>query len=415
MLPAKLGFASVLLVIFGLLAGCPADDTWPPGVVPPTEAYYVGSSACSACHANIAALHFQTGHSQALKPVLSGRPDYPGSAPGVPAPPAGYAWTDIAYAIGGYKLPAQFVDTQGFLLTGAGAQYNVPIPAIRLEAGFVPFRASEAGPVPFEYDDFHRLTTGAVSLIDSGGERKDNRPGINGLWAEAGVQCEACHGPGSLHVPNPSAGNIVLDAGSTLCASCHSHDPESPQIAASGGLIEGFQQSAELAASPHAGFSCTFCHNPHASAEFDPANAIRNGCQACHPNVDMALHAGAVFVQGDYVEPVTCASCHMPYAVKTRADKTIQLTNGETTLLGDTQSHVFRLDPSDTSLNDMFADGGTVVARDAAGRASVSTCFVCQRCHNGLGNAFAFPPNQGCAFGEDIHVRTDQAGASVAP
>lgn len=35
------------------------------------------------------------------------------------------------------------------------------------------------------------------------------------------VQCEQCHGPGSLHVEDPSADNIRLEAPSSVCLACH--------------------------------------------------------------------------------------------------------------------------------------------------------------------------------------------------
>lgn len=397
----------VALAALSLLVGCPEMDDLLPGVVPPDEQFYVGADACGACHANFTAQHARTGHSQALKPVLSAPPTYPQPAVGLPSPPPGNEWTDIAYVIGGYELAARFVNTQGFLVTGPDAQYNQAIGAIGLPAGFVPFLADAAGSTPFDFADFSRLTTGPVPLDESNGERQDNRPGINGVWAEAGVQCEACHGPGSLHVPNPTAGNIQLDANSTSCSRCHSNGADAETIQAGGGLINGFQQWTELQASPHAGFSCSICHNPHASVAYDRQNAIRNDCRVCHSNMDNALHEGLVYTRGDYTEPVTCESCHMPFAVATRSQNTITLTNGRTALFGDTQSHIFRLDPSPNGLEDMFAEGGATVARDANGQASISTCFVCQRCHNGQGNAFAFPPDQGCAFGSDIHSTSD--------
>jgi predicted CXXCH cytochrome family protein len=37
----------------------------------------------------------------------------------------------------------------------------------------------------------------------------------------AGVQCEVCHGPGSDHVANPMAKNIIKKSGAELCRKCH--------------------------------------------------------------------------------------------------------------------------------------------------------------------------------------------------
>jgi hypothetical protein len=117
----------------------------------------------------------------------------------------------------------------------------------------------------------------------------------------------------------------------------------------------------------------------------------------------MALHEGVVFRRGDYTEALSCTSCHMPYAVQTLASNDIPLTNGRTVHLGDTRSHIFRLDPSPNGMDQMFTADGKQVAQDQHGKASISTCYVCQRCHTGQDNAFAFPSDEGCGFGSDIH------------
>jgi len=42
------------------------------------------------------------------------------------------------------------------------------------------------------------------------------------------VQCEACHGPGSLHVEADGEGHIVGDPGEEVCTTCHNahHSPQ---------------------------------------------------------------------------------------------------------------------------------------------------------------------------------------------
>ena len=37
----------------------------------------------------------------------------------------------------------------------------------------------------------------------------------------AGVQCEACHGPGEKHISNPMGGKMKKEPGEALCRECH--------------------------------------------------------------------------------------------------------------------------------------------------------------------------------------------------
>jgi predicted CXXCH cytochrome family protein len=299
------------------------------------------------------------------------------------------------------------VDLNGFVLvtgvTGSDVQYNLPVPHALLPGEFVPYLPDQMTALPFDYERFRRVTTGPRTLTESDGLREGNREGIEGTWAEDGVQCEACHGPGSAHVANPSAGLIDVGSSPELCAACHA-DPDNPLvIPAKDDFIAGAHQYAEVQASPHAGFACTTCHDPHASSTYDRDRGIRNDCMACHGDQSMALHEGLTFVWDDYTEEITCESCHMPFAAQTGAASRFIVAGETVARIGDTRSHIMTIDTDYDDPLEMFTADGSEVLRDEQGRASVTACFACVRCHHGLGNAFRFPPSQVCPSGEGIH------------
>lgn len=380
----------------------PSDVTYANTTDPTNSgANYVGSQACIACHAAIGEHHQLHGHANALTGVQGQPPSFPDEAVRavVPQPPAGFAWTDIAYLIGGYTRTAHFVDLSGFVLTdnsvGTNTQWNLAYPANGTQPGFVPFVTDMTDPLPFEFAEFQYITTGPEPLEPDFPEHQDNRAGIQGTWFEAGVQCEACHGPGSNHIPNPSARDLFVDSSATGCGKCHSRGANEDIIEAAGGYIRPHQQLPELLASGgHAGFACTFCHDPHRSVLYDDhADAIRNDCGDCHSNVNMALHSGFVFVRGEYNEPLTCMSCHMPFATSQATTAGTEIV-GDLGKMGDTRTHVFRIDPGTIDSARIFPPDGSGVVRDESGRASLSLDFVCLRCHNGIGNAAAFTSPQ---------------------
>jgi hypothetical protein len=372
-------------------------------------ARYVGADACAACHQDLASTHFRHSHAQALKLIEGEAPTFPDvdATVGVPTPPAGFAWTDISYVIGGYVKAGNFVDANGFVLTdgtaGVQTQYNLAVPEINTSAGYASFMADQQAALPFEYECFRCHTTGAQTLAESGGLRQGNRQGIEGTWAEAGVQCERCHGAGSLHLPAPSSSTIEVDSTAEACADCHANSDDPLTMVTKGLFIKGNQQYGEVQASPHAGFSCTICHDPHASVEYDRDVAIRNECSACHSNVNMALHEGVEFVWDDYSETVSCESCHMPFAAKNSNSTEITLPLDIVVRFGDTRSHIMNINVQADSAQDMFTADLSEVATDQDGQASITTCYICQRCHHGLGNAFALTPENACALGANIH------------
>jgi hypothetical protein len=103
-------------------------------------------------------------------------------------------------------------------------------------------------------------TTGYWNEPDT---HQDGLPGIVGTRSEPGVQCEACHGPGSLHAANPRFVKPVVDRSSEQCGTCHYHG--APEVVdAKGGFIRHHDQYEELFQSKHLTLECVDCHGPHA-------------------------------------------------------------------------------------------------------------------------------------------------------
>lgn len=393
-----------------LMTGCdtapPDDGGAPSNATDPTNsgARYVGSQACISCHSSVADAYDLHGHAHTMTSIEGQPPDFPVQAnrAGVPDPPAGYDWSDIAWVIGGYWHAAQFVDLNGNVLTtgatGVDTLWLLDMPANGVAAGFAPYLPDQAVVEPLSFETFNSLTTGALTLDADEPRRQQNRPGVEGTWAQDGVQCEACHGPGSKHFTIPDgesvvdASSIMIDrsaiyldgTGDNTCNACHSATTQAvgDAIAAADGFITGQQQYSELSASGgHASFSCHVCHEPHHSVLYDRANAIRNECTDCHADTNLALHDGAVFVRGDYTETVTCASCHMPFATRTvsSASQDVVAAPGR---MGDTRTHIFRVSTGEGDVDDFLNADGASVALDDEGRATVTLDFVCLRCHN---------------------------------
>jgi hypothetical protein len=216
--------------------------------------------------------------------------------------------------------------------------------------------------------------------------------------------CEVCHGPGSNHIPDPGARDLFVDSsGAATCNVCHVRETESDSVQASGGFILHHQQQTEILASGgHAEFSCVVCHDPHGSPTFDPDNAIRNDCTACHDQQNMAIHDGKTFLLGETSETLSCESCHMPYATRAGAAAGPDAV-GEFGRKGDNRTHIFRIRPDASDFNAMFSEDGQTVAVDEENRASVTVDFVCLRCHNGLGNAFELTLEAAASIADGMH------------
>lgn len=334
----------------------PQGPPGPPGPPGPSGAEYVGSETCGTCHEEIYAAFKKSGHAWKLNPVVNGQPpQYPFTE--VPAPPEGYTWDDISYVIGGYNWKARFIDKQGYIITGADenatTQYNFANPVVGKEAGWVKYHAGEKE-VPYNCGRCH--TTG---YRPEG--HQDDMPGIVGTWAEPGITCEECHGPGSLHAANPYGVMMVVDRDSELCGRCHLRGaPE--QVNASGGFIEHHEQYEELFQSKHAVLKCVQCHDPHVGVvqlRRTDQQTTRTQCENCH------------FQQAKYQSDVhkavgvACIDCHMPRIVKSAWGDPEKFT-------GDIRTHLMAIDPEQVG---QFTEDGKVAL------SQISLDFACRHCH----------------------------------
>jgi hypothetical protein len=368
----------------------PAGPEGPQGPAGPSGADYVGSAACAQCHEALYTTFMKSGHPWKLTKVVNGQaPTYPFTA--ITELPAGYTWNDISYVIGGYKWKARFMNLEGYIITDEPGktgnadyvnQYNFANTRLGKNAGWVKYNSGKEKMV---YNCGTCHTTGYSSWPADA--HQDNMPGIKGTWAEPGIQCERCHGPGSLHVSDPQGIRMEIDRSSDLCGDCHDRGAQE-LVDAKGGFIEHHEQYEELFQSKHVTLDCVLCHDPHTGVEQlrqAGQQTTRTECESCH------------FKEAQYrksMESVACIDCHMPFIGKSAWGSADKFT-------GDVRTHLMAIDVStfDQFYTVTNADGTT---KDYA-LSQVGLNFACKSCHNG---GFAL---------DDARLQEEAAGFHTAP
>ena len=197
---------------------------------------YIGSRECRSCHRTIGSAHSQNPHAQTLItpdgefPILA---DFSINEeirtiqfPGEDAPRS-IVSSDIAYQIGAGRNLQQFV-TQ----LDSGEYQVLPVQWNVHEGRWEPYHPGENWPGD-EYDWVSQCAYCHTTNFDTS----------SGEWEEDGVQCEACHGPGSIHleivedirdVPSVRQrreleASIEIGLDPQICGKCHSqgNDPHS--------------------------------------------------------------------------------------------------------------------------------------------------------------------------------------------
>lgn len=114
------------------------------------------------------------------------------------------------------------------------------------------------------------------------------------------TSCEACHGPGSLHVKAGGSKSTIVNPGKSpeSCFQCHLDKRADFQLPSAHPVMEGH-------------VSCTDCHEPHAGNAIKGSGASlrtqAESCTECHT----AQKGPFIFKHNAMKEG--CASCHKPH------------------------------------------------------------------------------------------------------
>jgi hypothetical protein len=360
-----------------------------PGALGPE---FVGATTCGGCHPDIYEVFMQSGHPWKLNPVVDGQPpEYPFTE--VPDPPEGYTWDDISYVIGGYNWKARFINQDGYIVTDAPGQsgdtdytgqFNFANENVGNDDEWVTYHAGEEN-LPYDCGACH--TTGY-----SPRGNQDELPGLVGTWAEPGIQCEECHGPGSQHVNNPQGEQMLIDRDAEQCGQCHLRgDPENVDV--SDGFIQHHEQYEELFQSKHIALDCVLCHDPHTGViQLRQAGeqSTRTQCENCH------------FEQAkirNHMPIATCIDCHMPFMVKSAVADPDKYT-------GDIRTHLMAIDSEQI---EQFDEEGNPLTFQ------ISLNFACRQCHSEAGRASLKTDEELIALAAMMHEQIPEIEETVQP
>jgi Zn finger protein HypA/HybF involved in hydrogenase expression len=312
---------------------------WNPRRVP-VDTVFVGDQACGECHKKQFASHAQSGMTEAMEPVSASKVLSNNTKLSMSVGPytyeikrkgqqSVYSVTDgkdtlffpIVYAFGQGKMG------QTYMLERDGKYYESLV-SFYSEPKTLDFTIGAPRGIPKSLNDaagrlltanevancFSCHSTGAV--VGGSQLRLDQ-------FAH-GVRCEACHGPGGLHITSVKAGetpaksiyNPGLLSGDELtqqfCASCHRGAEEFSLLQSmeiNNVRFQPYRIFHSKCYSDDRNISCTACHDPHEPLREDAAYYDKR-CLQCHSLRDKSVKAGDG--KSCPVADKDCTSCHMP-------------------------------------------------------------------------------------------------------
>ena len=288
---------------------------------------YKGSKVCLMCHRNthknLVASWQKTAHTSALWPADKPDPAVKRTIVGDFAAGPGFQRSQVKWVLGRGRSLQAYLDADYRVLP---KWWDVKAKAWKPATKWDP-KAKARVEVGADTD----ARTSCLGCHTTGYDPK------TADYADAGVACEACHGPGADHVakagkgPSVRPGKLEPARRAMICGQCHAAGADaSGKYAFPVGfkpgqdLAQAFQvhaplkggmsqQYAEWKTSEHAqkGTVCTACHDPHGVGG-RPAYLKREGnalCLSCHSTntPDNAIHKTAA----EKGKPA-CAMCHMP-------------------------------------------------------------------------------------------------------